>query len=226
MENPSYKATEIPTMDCRKSLLHQLITESYLHYQTTNIKKGNSMIQLVHTNQDLIKYLHAESFIPVTSTFLQSIKRGHFWSWPNLTPKLVNKHLPNPMNTSQGHQRMQQNNIQSTKNPQIDKALPINIPFGVSPSQEPSSPITNNMFIAIKSTYNVQKSYCAQTGAFPHMSTHENKYIMVLYNYNTNLILATPLPNRQAATITVGWKRLHEPLRHNGVAPKLHVLDN
>ena len=91
---------------------------------------------------------------------------------------------------------MQKKNIQYTKNPQIDKALPIKVSLVVSPYQEPSNPITNNLFIEIKSTSNVKKPYSYQTGAFMHMSTCGNQYIMVIYYYDTNLILTIPLPNR------------------------------
>ena len=70
------------------------LLSSYKHQQS------NSMIRLAHIKQDLIRYLHAAAFIPVTFTFLWSIKRGHLWSWPNLTPTLVTKHLPKSMNTS------------------------------------------------------------------------------------------------------------------------------
>ena len=49
---------------------------------------------------------------------------------------------------------------------------------------------------------------------------------MVLYNYDTNLILTTPFPNLQAATITAGCKCIHERLYNNGLAPTLHILDN
>ena len=58
------------------------------------------------TKHDLSKYLHACAFSPNPSTLLRSVKRGHFDSWPNLSPTLITKHLPKSLATSKGHMRM------------------------------------------------------------------------------------------------------------------------
>ena len=40
-----------------------------------------------------------------------------------------------------------------------------------------------------------EKTYSDQTGRFPQRSSHRNKYIMVMYDYDSNAILAEPLKN-------------------------------
>ena len=75
----------------------------------------NSIIRQAKTKHDLSKYLHACAFSPNPSTLLRAVKRGHFDSWPNLTPSLITKHLPKSLATSKGHMGMQQKNCQSTK---------------------------------------------------------------------------------------------------------------
>ena len=49
---------------------------------------------------------------------------------------------------------------------------------------------------------------------------------MILYDYNSNVILSKPLKTRQASELTTAWSSLHEQLQTNGYAPELHILDN
>ena len=50
--------------------------------------------------------------------------------------------------------------------------------------------------------------------------------MFILYEYDSNSILAKPLKTRQALEINTTWSETHIILRHNRFAPKLHVLDN
>ena len=43
-------------------------------------------------------------FSPVKKTLLQSIRNGHFTTWPNMTVELM-KHLPPFMDTAKGHMK-------------------------------------------------------------------------------------------------------------------------
>ena len=45
-------------------------------------------------------------------------------------------------------------------------------------------------------------TYTDQTGRFPYRSSRENKYLMVAYHYDANIILIQPIKNTQAATLT------------------------
>ena len=53
-------------------------------------------------------------------------------------------------------------------------------------------------------------TYSNQTGRFPHRSSRGNKYLMIMYNYDSNAILAAPLKKWQAKTITEAWETLHK----------------
>ena len=46
------------------------------------------------SKQELTLFYHAACFIPTKRTFVDSIKRNAFASWPGLIVKLVNKYLP------------------------------------------------------------------------------------------------------------------------------------
>jgi hypothetical protein len=185
---------------------------------------ANGAIRHAQTKQDLANFLHACAFSPVPSTFLRAVQRGHFQSWPGLTPSLITKHLSKSLATSKGHLRMIQQNIQSTK--VLTAALPMATSLDVSPSQEPSNTLTNVVFAVIVSTSDISKSYSDQTGKFPVQSSRGYNYVMILYHYDSNAILSKPLKTRQAAELTKAWTALHTRLQLNGYAPNLHILDN
>jgi hypothetical protein len=93
-------------------------------------------IQNVVAKQDLAAFLHACTFSPTPSTFLQAVHRGHFSSWPGLTASLLTKHLPKSLAASKSHLRTQQQNIQPTK---ITTNLPLATSLDFSSSQEPNN---------------------------------------------------------------------------------------
>jgi hypothetical protein len=80
-------------------------------------------------------------------TFLRAVQRGHYASWPSLTPLLISKHLPKSLATSKGHLRMQQKNLRSTKI--ASNILPLNVSLNINLSQEPSNARTQSMFATI-----------------------------------------------------------------------------
>ena len=49
---------------------------------------------------------------------------------------------------------------------------------------------------------------------------------MILYDYDTNLILSNPIKTRQAAELTASWKTIFLNLQTNVHSPVLHTLDN
>ena len=79
-------------------------------------------------------------------------------------------------------------------------------------------------------TYSVtskeHRAFMDLTGRFPHWSTRGNEYILVVYDYDSNVILDTPLENRQAATIISAWHLLHDKLHRAGVSLITWILDN
>ena len=49
-----------------------------------------------------------------------------------------------------------------------------------------------------------------QTGQFPYPSSRGYQYIMVLYDYNSNVILVEPIKNKKAESILNAFKILRE----------------
>ena len=121
--------------------------------------------------------------------------------------------------------RMQQKNWQSTK-PKITTDLPLSMPLDLAPPQDIDNVRMHNLFFTIETSSDIRKSYSEQTGKLPHQSTRGNQYVMILYDYDSNLILSNPIKNRQAAELTVSWETLFIKLHTNGHAPEIHILDN
>ena len=70
------------------------------------------------------------------------------------------------------------------------------------------------------------KSYGDLCGRFTVQSSRENNYVMVIYSYDANAILAEPLKNRSAGEIVKTWNILNTKLERAGVSPLVYILDN
>ena len=70
------------------------------------------------------------------------------------------------------------------------------------------------------------KCFSGITGAFPHKSSRINLYVMVMYDYDSNAILAEPIKNRQASTIRDVFFNIHKVLKARGIKPKVYIMEN
>jgi hypothetical protein len=124
-------------------------------------------------------YLHATCFSPVKSTWIAAIKNGHFTSWPGLIEHAVGKHLSKSKSTTKGHLIQQRQHVRSTKvkDPKVIITEP-DLDQGIK---------TQYVYAA---TIDAGQIYTDQTGQFPVVSVKGNKYIMILYDYDSNAILA------------------------------------
>ena len=76
----------------------------------------NIIIRKDETKRDLAKFLHGSCGWPVRSTFVQTIRKNYFITWPGLEPKLIDTHLPDSVPTAKGHLRQEYQGLQSTSN--------------------------------------------------------------------------------------------------------------
>jgi hypothetical protein len=149
----------------------------------------------------LINYLHAACFSPVKSTWITAIKNGHFTSWPGLTEHAVEKHLSKSTSTKKGHLNQQRQNAITTKvkdhtvimtEPDLDQGIK-----------------TQYVYAA---TIDAGQIYTDQTGRFPVVSSKGNKYIMILYVYDNNAILAQPIKYRKAPELLRAFQVMEHEL--------------
>ena len=65
-----------------------------------------------------------------------------------------------------------------------------------------------------------------QTGRFPIVSQRGNRYTMVLYNYDSNAILAEGAKDRTGTELTATYEKLYQRLIKGGIVPIIQRLDN
>jgi hypothetical protein len=64
------------------------------------------------------------------------------------------------------------------------------------------------------------------TGDFPYMSLDRNVCFFVIYHYETNAILITPIAGLDSAQILEAYTKNFEYLVSKGYKPKVNVMDN
>ena len=183
-------------------------------------QQANVIIRKQQSKIDLAQYLHATCLSPPIPTFTRAIQNNHFITWPGLTVKLINQHLPKSIYTHLGRLKTEKQGLQSIK--EIDKSHD-------SEDYFPSSPQPNNKSKEV--CYAVYKSnditgYMDLTGRFPKTSSSGNHYILVGYNYDGNYIHAEPIKNRHGYTITQAWQTIHHMFEKAAAAPTIYVIDN
>ncbi len=172
---------------------------------------ANSIQPVAHKIKDHIKFLHAACFSPVPSTWLHAISKNHFTTWPAINRSNVAKHMPHSPATVKGHMDQIRQNLRSTKPPPNPDGT--NKTFEVYSTVETFSNDTN-------------QTYSDLTGQFPITASSGVRYLLVLYDYDSNYIFVHPLKNRTGSEIIKAHQQLFQRMKQAGSTPKLHRLDN
>jgi hypothetical protein len=83
----------------------------------------------------------------------------------------------------------------------------------------------NTQFV-YAATIEAGQIYTDQTGRFPVVSSKCNKYIMILYDYDSNAIMAQPIKDRTAPELLRAFQVMEQELVARCLKPKLMKLDN
>jgi hypothetical protein len=139
-----------------------------------------------------------------------------------LTSEQVRKHLPKSDATIKGHLQQQRQNLRST---QATPPIPtIEVPDEFAPNSDSPNPRTHEAYaIAIDITAEVATDL---TGRFPVNSSRGYKYMLVLYEYDSNAILVEPLTDRSELEHIRAYNKLYNQLAKNGFTPKFQMMDN
>ena len=115
----------------------------------------------------------------------------------------------------------------TTKNTQSTKSQADDHDTMTSPSPLAKGLSTQAMYAATI-CYNepTGKLYTDLTGQFPIQSSRGHKYILVAYNYDSNLIHVKPLKSRHDNDTIKAYEEIYAKLTSQGLKPKLHWLDN
>ena len=126
-----------------------------------------------------------------------------------------------------GHLDQQRKNIRSTK-PKRSMATPKSLP-GVDETEQDLHPAqhqqrTNYVFADCHDI--TGQIFSDQPGRFLVSSISGHQYIMVVYDYDSNSILAEPMKSRSGTEMRRAYQTIFEYLSKRGFRPKLQRLDN
>ena len=182
------------------------------------------------TPQALVAFSHAALFSPALSTLVTALTKGFLPQMPGLTLTTLRKYPPQSVATVKGHLDQIRKNIRSTK-----PTKPVHVPdqaeapdehTGCFPNSEVDNPTTHYCYAAVISPQPTGQIHSDQTGRFPVASSTGNNYLLLVYDYDSNGILAQPMPNRTGSCILHAYRTIHTRLTAAGLRPKLQRLDN
>jgi hypothetical protein len=136
----------------------------------------------------------------------QSNKNGFFSSWPGLNEHSVEKYLSKSTSTAKGHLNQQRQNARTTN---IEDEQLID-----SKTDQDHGIKTQFVYAAL---IDAGQIYTDQTGRFPVVSSKGNKYIMILYDYDSNAILASPIEDRTAPELLKAFQFMEQELVARGL---------
>ena len=163
-------------------------------------------LEQINSKKGIIEFLHTALFSPVKSTWLRAIRQNHFITWLGINSHNVAKYLQPTTATAKGHLDQKRKNINSTNinnKPAYDDETPNNNDVAPHPEEK-----TENLFIAFLSADTQGTVYTDLTGKFPVTSRTGNKYILLLYHYDSNAIIFRPMKNRSDAEAVQCYKEM------------------
>ena len=173
---------------------------------------------------DCIALLHASCGYPALSTFSTAIDAGNFTTWPGLSSDQLRKHPPQSLSMAKGHLDQQRKNTRSTRGKPTIISGPAETKGDYHPHPPPQHQKTNHIFAECFPISGLV--FTDQPGEFLVPSTNGMKYMMVLYEYDSNSILAEPMRSRSGPEMTRAYEALHGQLTSRGFQPRLQQLDN
>jgi hypothetical protein len=209
----------------------------------------------VKTRANKVKLTHQSLCNPKILTLLKAVRKGFLKGCPNLTKKLILKYLnPSPA-TAKGHMKRPKHGIKSThpkppKESGITKIPVISYPPQVEQMEVPEvlieeqlrpvnatnlpnqigddgdESIANVFCFGAFADKNSDIVYHDLTGSFPFMSYNGSICFFILYHYESNAILGTPIAGLDKISIFKAYKKHFENLAAKGFKPKLNVMDN
>ena len=186
------------------------------------------------TAADMVTFGHASLFSPRESTLHKALQLNYVHI-PGLTAESLKRHPPKSRATIMGHLDQQRQNLASTKTkdsiaPELDQSDPAgtevldDVDDDYNPEPTLDGQRTHVCFLSVEAF--TGQVFSDQTGRFPVPSSSGNNYLMVVYDYDSNLIDAEPMPSKTKHQILAAYKRVHAKLVAAGLRPRFHRLDN
>ena len=155
----------------------------------------------MRAKRDLSSYYHECCFSPVSSTLIKEIENGNFCTWPVLTVTAVHKYLQTSIATVKGYMKQQRKKYGQ---PEKKWTLIRNR------KRQKITGGTGECYVTITPIAETGEVFSDQTGRFPITSSKGNKYIIIMYNYNSNYIPGEAMKFRMGDEILRAFRTLHE----------------
>ena len=164
---------------------------------------------------------------PLAPSFLPGPPPSHLVFPPHgqVSPSLLSANTcPSPV-TAKGHLQQDPKNVRSTRT--TSPPTPIsNPPVMTTPPLPLQEPGVRTQMVYLQTVKFTGKVSTDQTGSFPVTSSCGSKYLMVLYDHDSNAILAEPLTSRSERELIQYTRVLHYYLSARGLTPQYRRLDN
>ena len=159
-----------------------------------------------------IRYLHGAAGFPTKATWLKSIRKFSYLSWPLVNVNNVNKYFPESKETQKGHMKSQRQGVHSTKTQKSTRALPV--------------PIVKKKDIFI-SLYNPRDTiYTDQTGKFPHASSRGCNYQMIIHEIDGNSTWVDPMKNKSQGEMIRSRRAALLRMELQNIVSVFQIVDN
>jgi hypothetical protein len=168
------------------------------------------------TPAELVTFAHAALFSPALSTLAAALNKVYLSNFTGLTTKTLQKYPPQSVPMVKGHLRQTRQNQCSTKpttatkpTPEPPSSEPIDLQDNF-PSSETPNIKTQQCYTAVMET--TGQIHSEQTGRFVVPSSTGNNYLLIVYDYNSNAILAEPMRTPTSASIIKVYQAVHARL--------------
>jgi hypothetical protein len=109
---------------------------------------------------------------------------------------------------------------------QIRKNIRTTQPKVMAPIPEPAMAQEETCHYVYAAIMEIYQIYTELTGRFPTTSLSGNKYILVLYEYDSSSVLSAPMKNRRDKEMVRAFDLLIQSLIIHGLQPLLQLLEN
>jgi hypothetical protein len=185
----------------------------------------------ISTRANKVKFAHQSLCNPKISTLLKATRKGFLKGCPNISEKLILKYLnPSPA-TAKGHMKRPRQGIHSTTTKNIPMMqqdnTPVNLQIIHLPMQDGTryqnvipddsdASIANIFCFGAFADKRTGVMYNDMTGNFPFVSLDGSVCYLIIYHYESNSILATPITSLTDTIIFNAYKQQFECSKQRG----------
>ena len=171
----------------------------------------------VQTVAALTNFFHMTLGSPSIPEWINCINNNWFKSWPGLSADRVRKHCTKKEQTTLGNQKMIKKNVRTSNI----------IDLSVRKERiELKKKLHDIGTFLIDGNDMKQLIAMDLPGRYPVTSARGHKYIMVMYDYDTNYINAVPLKSRKSSELVAAFKFCYDELKERGFTARVMRLDN